>query len=128
MSHPSNNVVLLRGRLSSDPRPKQMPSGDEMISYEVTTDLPDGRASVPVVWFSPRRPPAVGEGDEVVVVGFVRRRFFRFAGGASSRTEVVADTVARPTTRAATRAIEHVRDQVVSGVERGEEAGEVVHH
>lgn len=71
----SNNVVLLRGQLSSDPR--QLPSGDEVINYEVTTETDEGKASVPVAWFAPRRRPNLQAGDEVLVAGFVRRRFFR---------------------------------------------------
>ena len=50
--------------------------------------------TVPVVWFQP--PASAGDYDvdeKVVVVGRVRRRFFRGAGGTQSRTEVVADAV-----------------------------------
>jgi single-strand DNA-binding protein len=93
------NITVLHGTLSSEPRHRLLPSGDELISYEVSTELADGVASVPVVWLRPRRPPAVATGDAVVVIGHVRRRFFRAAGGAASRTEVVASTVLKPDSR-----------------------------
>jgi len=91
------NITVLWGTLSSDPIARDLPSGDSLISYEVTTPAPDGgRAdTVPVVWFDPpSRLPALGAGDEVVVSGRVRRRFFRPSGGPTvSRPEVVADSV-----------------------------------
>ena len=85
------NVVLLRGHLSSEPRRVELPSGDVLLRWEVTT-LADGRKlTVPVAWFEPPRSAmAVGEGDEVVVLGRIRRRFFRARGATVSETEVVA--------------------------------------
>lgn len=120
--HTTSNLVVLRGTLSSEPRARVLPSGDELLSYEITTDVADGRASAPVVWFSPRRPPVVHEGDDVVAVGVIRRRFFRAGGAASSRTEVVADIVARPGSRGAARALERVRS-ALSGDGDGASAG-----
>jgi single-strand DNA-binding protein len=90
------NVTVVRGRLSRPPEVRTLVSGDELVGYEVTVPGDDGRPSesVPVVWPGA---PAAGrvfeEGDEVVVVGRVRRRFFRAAGATASRTEVVADRV-----------------------------------
>ena len=48
---------------------------------------------MPIAWFDPSTPPSFASGDEVVVLGAVRRRFFRTAGGTQSRTEVVAAEV-----------------------------------
>ena len=45
----------------------------------------------------------------MVAVGLVRRRFLRAGGATVSRTEVVADVVARAGTKAADRAIEGLR-------------------
>lgn len=93
----SNNLAVVRGIVSSEPRRRSLPSGDELVSIEVTTRPQPARGdavavSVPVVWFSPtRRVPSAG--DEVVVIGHVARRFFRVAGTGASRTEVVADRV-----------------------------------
>ena len=99
------NTVVLQGTLSSDPRTKTLPSGDVLVSYEVTTEPAAGAASAPIAWINPSRPPAVSAGDEVVVVGHVRRRFFRTGGGAASRTEVVASIVARPGSARVRRAV-----------------------
>jgi len=89
------NVTMLSGRLSRPPEERSLPSGDRVVAYDVTIANPGERAdTVPVVWHDP--PAAalkVQAGDDVVVVGRVRRRFFRTPGGTQSRTEVVADAV-----------------------------------
>jgi single-strand DNA-binding protein len=89
------NVVVLIGRLARPPEARELPSGDRLVAYEVTVDRPGERAeTVPVVWFAA---PASGVDHDVnermVVVGRVRRRFFRTGGGTQSRTEVVAEAV-----------------------------------
>jgi hypothetical protein len=49
---------------------------------------------VPVVWLdAPARAAEFAAGEVVVVVGRVRRRFFRTPAGTGSRTEVVAESV-----------------------------------
>jgi single-strand DNA-binding protein len=91
------NVVILRGTLSSDPSSRTLPSGDHLVTFEVTTRPPEGPAdTVPVAW--PKAPAAAAKipaGTEVVVTGRVRRRFFRAGGVTASRTEVLADVVLR---------------------------------
>ncbi|WCO69119.1 single-stranded DNA-binding protein [Iamia majanohamensis] len=89
------NVVLLRGTLSRPPTARDLPSGDQLVALEVTTRPPEGRAeSVPVAWVgAPARVLRYQAGDEVVVTGRIRRRFFRAGGATASRTEVVADAV-----------------------------------
>ena len=50
--------------------------------------------SVPVVWHdAPAVAEALDVGQAVMVLGRVRRRFFRAAGITQSRTEVVAESV-----------------------------------
>ncbi len=95
------NVVVLKGSLSSPPVERQLPSGDRIISYEVTTRGDAATAeSVPVVWLdAPVRGLQLPEGAEVVVTGRVRRRFFRANGATGSRTEVVATEVMAITQR-----------------------------
>jgi len=69
------------------------------VQFDVSTRLDVGekatKVSVPVSWVDP--PPKglepLEEGLEVVVVGTVRRRFFRSGGSTQSRTEVVVDSV-----------------------------------
>ena len=98
------NVVVLIGRLARPPETRELPSGDRLVAYEVTVDRPNERAeTVPVVWVG--APASAGDHDvdeRMIVVGRVRRRFFRTGGGTQSRTEVVAEAVvnARHTKRA----------------------------
>lgn len=93
------NHVLLTGRLSSAPQHRELASGSSLWSLELTTDTPEGACSVPVAWFDPPGEPAFVAGDEVVVLGSVRRRFFRTATGTQSRTEVVASDVVAATAK-----------------------------
>lgn len=94
------NVVLLRGQLSSEPRVVDLPSGDVLVRWEVTTESDGKKLTVPVAWFEPPKSAMViGEGDEVVVLGRIRRRFFRARGATVSETEVVA-SAATPASRA----------------------------
>src|SRR5260370_10081409 len=90
------NVVTLRGRLARPAQERVLPSGDRLISYEVTVPGgPDGKAeTVPVVWFGgPASAATLDADDQVVVVGRVRRRFFHAGGATQSPTQVGAETV-----------------------------------
>lgn len=66
-----------------------------MVAYEVTVARGGERSeTVPVVWLDPPASAADrAAGERVVVVGRVRRRFFRAGGSTQSRTEVVADVI-----------------------------------
>jgi single-stranded DNA-binding protein len=93
----ATNLVVLRGSVANAPALRDLPSGSVVAQFDVVTPI-DGRAAtgaVPVAWSdpSPSDLARVGEGVDVVVVGTVRRRFFRVAGATQSRTEVVADAV-----------------------------------
>ena len=98
------NVVVLGGRLTRPAEVRTLASGERLATYEVAVPSDERAGSVPVVWPGP---PASAEvfaaGLEVVVVGWVRRRFFRAGGATQSRTEVVAEAVvpARQAKRAA---------------------------
>jgi single-strand DNA-binding protein len=93
------NVVVVKGRLSRQPEWRELGSGDVVVSYELTVDRPGEKAeTVPVSWppqteRAAEKAASLEAGDELVVVGRVRRRFFRTAAGTQSRTEVVADEV-----------------------------------
>lgn len=84
----TSNLVVLRGRLSSDPLVRSLPSGSTVTQIELTTNCDGASVSVPVVVESAAVTAVAG--TEVVVVGHVRRRFFRAGGVTQSRTEVVA--------------------------------------
>src|SRR5262245_42646874 len=91
---PSLNVALLRGRCSSPPEVRVLGSGQTIAQLQVTTRSTEQAVSVPVaVWDPPAWIEALDSGDEVVVVGRVRRRFFRTAAGTASRVEVDAEYV-----------------------------------
>ena len=80
-----------------------------MLQLDLTTRDDAGTHSVPVAWFDPPTSAAGLEaGAEVVIVGTVRRRFFRAGGATQSRTEVVADRVV-PARR--TREVRRTLDQ-----------------
>ena len=89
------NVCILQGRLTRPPEQRVVGDGRPLVTYEVAIDRPEGGTeSVPVVW---EAAPAVAVDldveTEVVVVGRVRRRWFRSGGATQSRTEVVAEGV-----------------------------------
>lgn len=90
------NLVILRGALARPPEVRDLRSGDVVVEYDVVVPGREGGATehVPVVWFAPPAGATDLEPDTaVVVVGRVRRRFFRAGGSTQSRTEVVADKV-----------------------------------
>ncbi len=124
VNDPPVNLVVLHGHLSSVPKVRSLPSGSTLVQLEVTTPAvgsgaavgaPAAACSVPVAWFDPPArsglDPDTPVDTEVVVVGHVRRRWFRAGGVTQSRTEVVADTVV-PARRA--RGVARVRARVLA--------------
>jgi single-strand DNA-binding protein len=99
------NVCILQGRLTRPPEQRVVGSGRSVVTYELAVDRPEGGTeTVPVVWDdAPARALDLDVDTEVVVVGRVRRRWFRSGGATQSRTEVVAVEVlsARSTKRVA---------------------------
>jgi single-strand DNA-binding protein len=87
------NVVVLQGTLSSDPAARTLASGSVLVSLELTTVVDGASVSVPVAWFDPPIEVVFAAGEALLVVGTVRRRFFRTGGLTQSRTEVVAAEV-----------------------------------
>ena len=99
---PGTNLALLVGTLRRPPELRALPGGEPVLSFELAVHGETGPTeSVPVAWYSP--PHEVvrwAEGEELVVTGRTRQRFFRSGGATQSRTEVVA-AAAVPTRRAA---------------------------
>src|SRR3954447_12574996 len=97
------NIVAIRGRLSRPAEERVVPStGERVVGLDLTVRREgETRAdSVPVVWYEPPAAASnLAEGDEVVIVGHVSRRFFRAGGGTQSRTEVVAHAIAPATSK-----------------------------
>lgn len=101
------NLALLIGVLARPAQDVELPSGDRLLSLEVTVRRSEGPAEpVPVQWPDPPAWASVLDaGTEVAVLGRVRRRFFRAGGVTQSRTEVVASRVVRTSSRAKLRGL-----------------------
>lgn len=99
VNEPSSNVAVLRGVVRGDPTIRELASGGAIAQFDVATTIGSAtttvRVVVPVAWPEPSASSTAWlvEAMELVVVGTVRRRFFRVGGATQSRTEVVADTV-----------------------------------
>lgn len=112
------NISVLRGSLSRAPEVRTWPSGDRLVTYAVTVRPSDGgkAESVPVAWpDAPVTADRFEPGAEVVVVGRVRRRFFRAGGSTGSRTEVVASSVLKAGTARAERSVERAAEALLAG-------------
>jgi single-strand DNA-binding protein len=92
------NLVVLHGVASNPPEARVLPSGQRLATLSVRVPGADGKAtSVPVAaWDPPAWLEEVEADDALVVVGMLRRRFFRDGNGATaSRVEVEAATLGR---------------------------------
>ena len=116
----TTNLAVLRGVVVDDPVVRVLASGSTVVQFDVTTETastdPDGsptRASVPVSWHDPSASAldSLRGAPEIVVIGTVRRRFFRVGGATQSRTEVVAAEVIPARRR---RAVESAIARVVA--------------
>jgi single-strand DNA-binding protein len=89
------NMVIAIGKLAKPLQLRSLPSGISLASFDVVVPRPDQSAdSIPVALFE--APDGVSNwetGQELLVIGRVRRRFFRIGGSTQSRTEVVAQVV-----------------------------------
>lgn len=115
------NVSVIQGRLSSRPTQRVLPSGDCVTQLEVSVYREKAaNDTVPVAWINaPKNAEQLDIGTEVLVLGRVRRRFFRAGGFTQSRTEVVAEKV-QPFRRnqQAEKLLARARDRLVLGEER----------
>lgn len=107
---PHENVVHLVGRLAATPEAREMPSGDQAVTWRLVVDrpVPDKRGRVDtlacVAWAAgPRRSALRWQaGDVVEIDGALRRRFWRAPGGPVSRYEVEVRKARRLSATAAT--------------------------
>ncbi len=89
------NLAVIRGAVPHEPHVRELAGGGVVAQFDVNTRIDRVNVSVPIAWNDPS-PAQLGvlvAGVDVVVVGTVRRRFFRVGGATQSRTEVVADSV-----------------------------------
>ena len=95
------NEVHLVGRLAGEPRRRELPSGDVLVSFRVVVSRAPARRGArsggPTVdtldcaaWRADvqRGVERAAEGDLVELHGSLRRRFWRVGAGAASRSEV----------------------------------------
>jgi hypothetical protein len=95
---PTLNLAIVRGTASGPPELRQLASGRRLATFAVRTHgLIPPATSVPVaVWDPPAWLDTVEPGDEVIVAGCVRRRFYRAKSGAlAARVELEAAIVGR---------------------------------
>ena len=102
----SFNLAAIRGSLTTEVRVSELATGSVVHNFEVKTAEGDAVHVVPVAWYDPVRPPRLQRGDEVVVVGVLRRRWFRAGASSRSRTELLASSVARSASPRARRALD----------------------
>jgi single-strand DNA-binding protein len=100
------NLAIVRGTVSSPPDARVLPSDTRLVQLQVTTRLTDETLSMPVSCWNPAAwVEALEPGDEIVVIGRVRRRFFRAGGATASRVELEAEVVARAGDRRRVQAV-----------------------
>ena len=93
------NLIVLCGRLATDPELRVFDSGSRLLRFLVTTktDHPRHRVDVvPVTLWDPDdelvKDPG-SKGQRIWICGAVQRRFWESPGGRQSRIEVVAEQV-----------------------------------
>ncbi len=94
----TTNLVFVEGLASGPPEVRQLPSGQRVATFAVRTRAAKPpMTSLPVaVWDPPAWLEGLEHGQLIVVVGCLRRRFFRSAtGGVASRVEIEAGVVGR---------------------------------
>ena len=116
----TTNLAVLCGVIVNDPVERVLASGSTVLQFDISTETTSTgaderptRASVPVSWHDPSASAraAVQGASEILVIGTVRRRFFRVGGATQSRTEVVAtDVIPTRRRRAVASAIARVVD------------------
>lgn len=92
----AGNRVHLAGRVSGEPRERELPSGDRIVTFVVVVarDRPRGRQRVDVIdcvaWDGRARRTVSRwrDGDVCEVEGALRRRFYRAGETTASRVEV----------------------------------------
>jgi len=94
-----HNLAVIRGFVARPPVERRLPAGTRVLQFDIVTEGHPGLTS-PVALH--HEAATIEEGDHVIVVGQVVRRFFRSGGSTASRTEVVATEVIKATKRPST--------------------------
>jgi hypothetical protein len=86
--------TIVRGELSSEPQFRMFDSGAHLVTLQVTVREPDQpTVSVPLsMWDPPAFVADLHDGDEVVAIGRVNRRFYGAgAGPRQSKVEILVN-------------------------------------
>ncbi len=89
----STNVALVRGRLVAAPSIRLLTRRERVASFDIACVI-HGRKAVTPISAAAADVPTMRVGDEVTVLGHVRRRFFRIGARTQTVTEIVAEHVA----------------------------------
>jgi single-strand DNA-binding protein len=114
------NLTILVGTLHRAPERRELPSGESVLGLEVSVRPDQGALeTVPVAWYdAPTAAELWAPGEQVLVSGRTRRRFFRVGGTTQSRTEVVAAVaVLTRRARAARSALEAASREVLGALD-----------
>lgn len=86
------NLVALVGTMHGPARLRVLASGEQVVNLDLRVQPEGAKAqTLPVSWFeAPTRALDINEGDELVVVGRMRRQWF---SGKSNFTDVMAEAV-----------------------------------
>lgn len=85
------SLVVLRGVVRDAGLQIDLADGTTLRAVDLATD--DG--PINLIWSTDHPPGEIADGEEVVVVGRLRRRFFRAGGRTVGVTEVVAEQLVR---------------------------------
>jgi single-strand DNA-binding protein len=112
------NLVIVQGAVARAPEEWVVATGDRIVGFDVAVRR-EGEAAevVPIRWEAPPTWASdLAAGDELLVTGRVRRRFFRAGGGTQSRTEVLVGSVVRVRSgRRGRRAVEEAIAAALAG-------------
>lgn len=86
------NISLVVGTVNRMPETRTTPNGS-IWTCNLTVTRPDERSEiVPVIWFDgPGWLGNINEGDELAVVGRIRKRFYQSSHGLQTRTELIIE-------------------------------------
>jgi hypothetical protein len=86
----TTNIALVKGRLVAVPTVRIVDRHRRATTFDLATQVHGRRSVVPVVAVNLNL-PALKVGDEVTVLGYVRRRFFRVGARTQSITELMVE-------------------------------------
>ena len=117
---PTINLSVVRGVASGPPEFRALASGRRLATFALKTHgLEPPATSAPVaVWDPPAWLEALESGDDVIVAGCLRRRFYRNATGAlATRVELEASLVGRGSDARKLRRVRRLAQETLEGLD-----------